>query len=233
MGSRHPPPKSEPKAVAALLLGISSLACLGAVTGLPAIILGALARKDIDRSRGSLSGSGMAAGGIVTGFFGTGLGFVALLYIIGGTVDLAQQKKAHGHEATTTAQAQSFGALDVVDVGDDAPLRSQLGAIVRDAREKGRTVVLQTQASTNPRCAQVAAALTDHRMQHALANVTLVRVDVARHDTELRAMRVETKSAPWFYKLDASALPTDAISADELDTNVETMAPTLGRFVRR
>src|SRR5258706_316536 len=132
-----PLPKSEPKAVAALLLGLSSIACLGAVTGLPAIILGALARKDIDRSRGTLTGSGMAAGGIVTGFFGTGLGFVALL-----------------------------------------------------------------------------------------------RVAVERHDPELRAMRVETKSAPWFYKLDASALPTDAISADELDTNVETMAPALGRFVR-
>lgn len=230
MGSYHPPPKSEPKAVAALLLGLSSMACLGAVTGLPAIILGALARKDIDRSRGTLTGSGMAAGGIVTGFFGTGLGFVALLYIVGGTVDLAQHRHPKGG---TVAQAQSFGALDVIDVGDDSPLRTQLGAIVRDARAKGRTVVLQTQTATNPRCAQVAATLTDHRMQHALANVTLVRVDVDRHDTELRAMRVETKSAPWFYKLDASALPTDAISAEEIDTNVESMAPTLGRFVRR
>src|ERR1051325_6351587 len=143
MGSYHPPPKSEPKAVAALLLGISSMACLGAVTGLPAIILGALARKDIDRSRGTLSGSGMAAGGIVTGFFGTGLGFVALLYIIGGTVDLAQRKK------TPAAQARACGAGDVAGVADNAPLRTQLGAIVRDARAKGRTVVLQTQASTN------------------------------------------------------------------------------------
>ena len=47
-------------------------------------------------------------------------------------------------------------------------------------------------------------------------------------------MRVDTESAPWFYKLDAEAhAPTDAISADEWDANVpENMAPVLGDFAR-
>src|SRR5688572_5345766 len=68
--------RTEGKAVASFLLGLMSFACFGALTGLPAIILGAMARRDIDRSNGTLDGRGLAAGGIVAGLFGTGLGFV-------------------------------------------------------------------------------------------------------------------------------------------------------------
>ena len=46
-------------------------------------------------------------------------------------------------------------------------------------------------------------------------------------------MRVDTESVPWFYKLDTSSHPTDAISADEWDANIpENMAPVLGNFAR-
>ena len=70
-------------------------------------------------------------------------------------------------------------------------------------------------------------------MQRALANVTLVRVDIDTFEDELKAMRVDTESVPWFYRLDASARPTDAISADEWDANVpENMAPVLANFAR-
>jgi hypothetical protein len=47
-------------------------------------------------------------------------------------------------------------------------------------------------------------------------------------------MRVETRSAPWFYRLDALGRPMDALSADAWDDNLpENMAPVLGAFVRR
>ena len=49
----------------------------------PAIILGATARRDIDRSNGRLTGRRLAATGIVTGLFGTGIGFVVLLWVMG------------------------------------------------------------------------------------------------------------------------------------------------------
>lgn len=234
MGPYRPVVRRESKAVASLVLGISSLACLGFVTGLPAIVLGAMARRDIDRAQGTLGGSALAAGGIVSGLFGTGIGIVALLFVLGGAVEVAKHpSKDDAPVAVGAAGTHSYGALDVVDLEDGRPLRAQLREVVRDARAKGRTVVLQTHVRANPRCADVAAALPDLRMQRALANVTLVRVDVDRFDGELRAMRVETTSAPWFYKLDAAALPTDAMSADDLDTTVpEKMAPVLGRFVR-
>jgi hypothetical protein len=59
------PAVNSGKAVASLVLGILSLFC-NVLAGLPALILGLLAMRDIGRSRGRLSGQGLALAGIVT-----------------------------------------------------------------------------------------------------------------------------------------------------------------------
>jgi prepilin-type processing-associated H-X9-DG protein len=64
------PPTTSGKAVASLVLGLLSL-CLMFITGIPAIILGAMGLGEIGRSRGRLTGRGMAITGIVTGGLGT------------------------------------------------------------------------------------------------------------------------------------------------------------------
>lgn len=221
---------SAGKALAAMVLGLSSMACLGAVTGVPAIVLGALARKEIDRSGGRLTGSGFAAFGIVTGLFGTGLSIVLALMMLGSAVSALKDEQPR--VAAAAAGTRRLGTVDVVDLDADRPLRAQLTGIARDEAAKGRTVVLQTYVRSSRECAEVAAALPDDRMQRALANVTLVRVDVEIFAAELHAMRVDVRSVPWFYKLDAAARPTDAISAGEWDENVpENMAPVLDGFV--
>lgn len=62
---RRQPTGNSGKAVASLVLGILSLFC-NVLAGLPALILGVLALRDIGRSRGRLSGQGLAIAGIVT-----------------------------------------------------------------------------------------------------------------------------------------------------------------------
>jgi hypothetical protein len=69
-------------------------------------------------------------------------------------------------------------------------------------------------------------------MGRTLPNVTIVRVDIEEYQRDLGAMKVETRTAPWFYRLDAKGDPTDALSAENWETP-ENMAPLLGRFVRR
>lgn len=237
-GYPAPPARTEGKAVAALVLGVLSVTCLGGIfTGLPAIILGALARRDIDRSQGRLAGAGIAAGGIAAGLFGTALTLILAASMLGGL--LGEQPAARDVRAEVpgripvAAGTRSYGPLDVVDLADDRSLRPQLAEAVKNASSKGRTVVLQTYLRHSHECAELAGALPDPRMQRALANVTLVRVDVAQFGEELRSMRVETDAAPWFYKLDASGRPIDAINADEWDDNIPAnMAPILGPFVR-
>lgn len=212
----RPPPQTETKAIASLVLGLSSLFGLGAITGLPAVVLGALARKDIDRSSGALTGRGVAAGGIVSGLFGTGLGIVILLIVLGGALETRQAKP-----------------LQVVDLREDRPFGAQLLTVVDESKANGRTVLLQTHSAKDVRCAQIKAALPDSRVQRALSDVTLVRVDIDRFSTELHAMRIEARSAPYFYVLDESALPVDAMSGREIDPSVpEKMGPTLAAFVR-
>jgi hypothetical protein len=217
MGPYRPPQRTEAKAIVSLLLGLSSIMCLGAITGLPAVILGSLARKDIDRSSGTLTGRGIAAGGIVSGLFGTGLGFVMLLFVLGGMLEAPR----------------SSSSLKVVDVGEDKPFGAQLRTAIDDAKAEHKTVVLQTTSRSDVRCAQIAAALPDARVQRSLANVTLVRVDVDQYSSQLHAMHIEPRSAPYFYVLDESAVPVDAMNGREVDPSApEKMGPTLAAFVR-
>jgi hypothetical protein len=215
MGLYRPPQRTDSKAIASLVLGLSSFVFLG-ITGLPAVILGAVARKDIERSSGSLTGRGIAAGGIVSGLFGTGLGFVILLLVVGGMLETSQ----------------STSALQVVDVREDRPFGAQLAAAIDEAKTDHRTVLLQTHSRTDMRSAQIAATLPDARVQRALANVTIVRVDIDRHSSELHAMHIEPRSAPYFYVLDDSALPVDAMSGSEVPSAPEKMGRTLAAFAR-
>lgn len=66
-----PTPPTSAKSTTSLILGIVSLFLCGFLTGIPAIIVGLSARKEIRRSEGRLSGEGLALGGIVTGILGT------------------------------------------------------------------------------------------------------------------------------------------------------------------
>jgi hypothetical protein len=227
-------PANDTRAIASIVLGVLSMTCLGFFAGIPAIVIGAMSRREIDRSQGALCGRGLAAGGIVTGLFGTGMSLVVLMALASGLLPSSSDSKAESpSHVAVAAGTRSYGSLDVVDLDTRKPLDRQLQEIAKVAATKDRVVVLQTYLKTSPECAEVAASLPDHRMQHALKNVTLVRVDVDAFQAPLEKMRVETESAPWFYRLDKNARPTDAISADEWDANIpENMAPVLGEFVR-
>ncbi len=60
-------------AVLSMVFGILSLAGFGILAGIPAIILGTTARKNIRGSGGRLSGEGMATAGIVLGWISCGI----------------------------------------------------------------------------------------------------------------------------------------------------------------
>lgn len=61
-------PQTDGKATASLVLGILSVTCLGLLTGIPAIILGHISRKNIRESMGRLKGEGMALAGLIMGY---------------------------------------------------------------------------------------------------------------------------------------------------------------------
>jgi hypothetical protein len=63
--------RNDGLATASLVTGITSLVCCGLVTGIPAIILGLVARNRIARSPATLGGGGMATAGVVLGIIGS------------------------------------------------------------------------------------------------------------------------------------------------------------------
>jgi Domain of unknown function (DUF4190) len=81
-------------AVPSLVLGILSLVLCGFFTGIPAIVLGRRARREIAASNGTLDGEGMATAGFVLGLISTvvaGLAFllVVAVFIFGGVIKSA------------------------------------------------------------------------------------------------------------------------------------------------
>jgi hypothetical protein len=82
-GGYYSPPQSSGKATTALVLGVVSLIACGIFTGIPAMILGKQAAREIDASGGRLEGRGLATAGFVTGLIATILSVLALLLVIG------------------------------------------------------------------------------------------------------------------------------------------------------
>ena len=64
------PPKTSALAVWSLVLGILSLLCFTVFAGIPGVICGHKALSRIKKSGGTLSGQGLAIGGLVTGYLG-------------------------------------------------------------------------------------------------------------------------------------------------------------------
>jgi len=74
------PPRTSSMAIASLILGISSLVTC-ALTGIPGLITGIIARRQIRESNGAETGEGLALGGIVTSAIALGLVVLVVLAI--------------------------------------------------------------------------------------------------------------------------------------------------------
>ncbi len=74
------------EAIWSLVLGILSVTCLGLIAGIPAVILGNIAKKKITASGGYIRGSGLATAGLVMGWVSIGLSAVFILFAILGAI---------------------------------------------------------------------------------------------------------------------------------------------------
>ena len=79
-------PKNNGMALASMVLGIVSVplmpCCVGAITGIIAIVLGFIAKKKIAESNGLETGYGMTLAGIIIGFAVIGITIIAVIIFI-------------------------------------------------------------------------------------------------------------------------------------------------------
>jgi hypothetical protein len=85
-GGGYAQPKTNSKAVWALVLGIVGLVCCGFFAGIPALILGNSAKKEIAASGGAQSGEGMAQAGVVLGIIAIVLGVLGIILLLAGVI---------------------------------------------------------------------------------------------------------------------------------------------------
>ena len=81
------PQKTNGKAIWSLVLGIVGLVCCGFLAGIPAIILGNMAKKEIDSGQGT--GRGMAQAGFILGIIAVVLGILGVILWAAGVVDVS------------------------------------------------------------------------------------------------------------------------------------------------
>jgi len=75
---------TEPKAILSLVLGLAGLFLFSVLAGIPAIVLGHMARARIAASMGRLQGAGMAMAGLVLGYISVAMVPVMLLMFFFG-----------------------------------------------------------------------------------------------------------------------------------------------------
>ncbi len=83
--ARQHAPRTDPKAITSMVLGMLSISILLSVfAGIPAVILGHLSKASIRRSNGRLKGEGMATAGLIMGYIS-----LFLLPVFAGVVFVA------------------------------------------------------------------------------------------------------------------------------------------------
>jgi len=234
-------PAQSGKAIASLVLGILSMTgCGGPFTGIPAIVFGFLARKDISKSDGQLDGGGLAVAGIVTGMIGT-FGFVVYMVVYGATMIMATSSPVLSPPpytppptTPTSYYGPSTGKVHVLQLkSSDGALKAQLAKQAIDASSRGERVIVMTVSPTCTACTEIQGTFGDYMMQITLDRVTIVKVDVNDFSKDLAAQGLDKgKNLPWFFLLDAGGNATSDMSADEWDDNrPENIAPVMSEFL--
>lgn len=126
------------------------------------------------------------------------------------------------------------GALVLVDIGPGVvPVEREFERQQKLAEKASQRLVLWTVVPGCKPCQGVSASLTDPRLQKALSNTRLVRVNVRDHQIELARLKIPTEKIPGFSILGVTQRPLDYINGGEWDADIpENIAPVLEKFVR-
>jgi hypothetical protein len=94
-----------------MIFGILGLTCFWGIAGLPAVILGHMAKSSIRRSMGQLRGAGMATAGVVMGYVSIAL---TALFAVAIIVPDLRQTREQDHERAAESAMRTLNTSEVV-----------------------------------------------------------------------------------------------------------------------
>jgi hypothetical protein len=122
MTMTQPPPigRAAPAAVWSLVLGLLGIimCCAAPVFGLPAVICGHIAQNRISRSRGTITGGGMATAGLIMGYLEVVFSALLLPMYLSIGVPAFVRVRAHAAEAVCATNLQRIAAAKEAYVYD-------------------------------------------------------------------------------------------------------------------
>src|SRR5262249_50359761 len=123
-------PPTDGKALASMIFGIVGMLCFWGVLGIPAVILGHLAKSSISKSMGRLKGEGMATAGLVMGYLNIALGVLIVIAIVVPAVKgtkVGVNEQAAASTVQTLNVAQTRYSTEIGSSGSYAPDLATLG----------------------------------------------------------------------------------------------------------
>ena len=127
------PPQTAGLAIASLVLGCLGFLTCG-LTAIPAVICGHLALSRIGKSAGRLTGSGLATGGLVTGYLTALLLVVSTVAILAGVaLPVFGEVKERATLTKALSDAKQIGtACRIYAVGNDGKFPAKLEELIPD-----------------------------------------------------------------------------------------------------
>jgi hypothetical protein len=139
-----------------------------------------------------------------------------------------------GASRDTGVVSTKIGNIDLIDVGNGVrSLSAELDNQRTLAQKDGDKLVMWVVMDDCQPCNGVAASLSDPKLQAALANIRLVRVNVRDFQADLKYLGVPADKFPGFVLLGPTNRPTDYVNGGEWDEDIpRNIAPVLGNFVK-
>jgi hypothetical protein len=81
-GRSDTPPQTNQKAFWSMILGILAIVPCGPFAGIPALVLGSFAKKEIAAARGAEAGEGMAQAGVALGWISVAISITLLVIVV-------------------------------------------------------------------------------------------------------------------------------------------------------
>jgi Domain of unknown function (DUF4190) len=242
--------RTDTRAIISLVIGIISLASsfcyVGFLFGIPAVILGILARQAVSKSQGEIGGGGLAIAGAITGGIGTLFSLFEIALVVGmfafaGVASHSPPSMSGPFPTAPPApKAMVSGApssgLASAHVRFLSPSDGSLEDQLEEAyAEAGKLrLVAVTAAAWSKESIDVVSAVDDAELQAVLATYEVVGVDVDMFKSELARAGMDRPGVPWFFVVGSSGAAIDALSADEWgDNDAHTIAPVLRAFLGR
>jgi hypothetical protein len=130
--------------------------------------------------------------------------------------------------------AKHVGQVDVVTIGSaEASLRGALAEQAKQAKTHDKQILVMTVDDGCKPCEGFLKSVDTPLMQEALAPMVVVIVDTNVFTEELKQLKMETTTKPWFYLVSSDFSPRDGINGGEWGEDIaENIAPVMGPFVR-